>query len=80
MTVEASKNQKFAEQVNNATLVLADGKPIALSSSLLHKIRQERIAGLDFLPQFLSHINQNIIAPRVFFLWLYRESFGGINK
>jgi N-acetylglucosaminyldiphosphoundecaprenol N-acetyl-beta-D-mannosaminyltransferase len=67
MTVEAFKDKKFAQQVNNATMVFADGKPVALSSLILHKIKQERIAGLDFVPQFLSFIDQNIIEPRVFF-------------
>jgi N-acetylglucosaminyldiphosphoundecaprenol N-acetyl-beta-D-mannosaminyltransferase len=67
MTVEAYKDKKFAEQVNAATMVLADGKPVALSCSFLYKKRQERIAGLDFVPQLLSFIDSNMAEPRVFF-------------
>lgn len=58
MLIEAYDNPDFAEVVNSATYALPDGFPIAKSFQILHGIRQERIAGMDFLPHFLHQCNQ----------------------
>jgi N-acetylglucosaminyldiphosphoundecaprenol N-acetyl-beta-D-mannosaminyltransferase len=68
MITEAYKDQAFARQVNNATMVLADGSPLAQACFLLHRKRQERIAGMDFMPSLLSAINEETSRRfRVFF-------------
>jgi N-acetylglucosaminyldiphosphoundecaprenol N-acetyl-beta-D-mannosaminyltransferase len=53
MTIEAYQNKKFAEQVNDAELVLADGMPLVQTMNLLHGCRQERIAGMDAFPDLI---------------------------
>lgn len=57
MTIEAYRDKQFAHKVNSATLVLADGNPIAKSFQFLYNKKQERIAGMDFMPRILEHIN-----------------------
>lgn len=54
MTIEAYNDPKFLEQLNQASLVLPDGKPIALACDLLHGVKQERISGMDFTPRILQ--------------------------
>jgi N-acetylglucosaminyldiphosphoundecaprenol N-acetyl-beta-D-mannosaminyltransferase len=50
MIVEAYKDAAFKKQVNNATMVLADGKPVAVACKWLNGKKQERIAGMNFMP------------------------------
>ncbi|HEY4149909.1 MAG TPA: WecB/TagA/CpsF family glycosyltransferase [Chitinophagaceae bacterium] len=54
MTIEAYRDPQFLQQLNNATLVLADGKPLAVACKWLHHQKQERIAGMDFMPAILE--------------------------
>jgi N-acetylglucosaminyldiphosphoundecaprenol N-acetyl-beta-D-mannosaminyltransferase len=54
MSIEAYKSREFSDYVNQATLVAADGKPIAISSKILYGIHQERIAGMDFMPAIID--------------------------
>ena len=65
MTIEAYRNKIFLDQVQNADLVLADGKPIAVACKILHHKKQERIAGMDFMPRLLELANEKRM--RVFF-------------
>lgn len=58
MTIEAYKDPAFLDKLNQASLVLADGKPIAMACSLLHKKKQERISGMDFTPRILEAANE----------------------
>lgn len=59
MTIEAYKDKSFAEQLQRASLVLADGKPIAIACKLLHNQRQERISGMDFTPAIFKKASEN---------------------
>ena len=54
MTIEAYKDPSFKNDINNALLILPDGKPVALAFTWLYKKKQERIAGMDFLPAILK--------------------------
>ena len=54
MTMEARNNKEFSDIVNKASLVLADGKPIAKSFVWLYNEKQERIAGMDFVPALFA--------------------------
>lgn len=53
MLIEACDDPFFSRVVNQATLALPDGKPVAKSISLLHGLDQERIAGMDVFPSLL---------------------------
>jgi N-acetylglucosaminyldiphosphoundecaprenol N-acetyl-beta-D-mannosaminyltransferase len=50
MTIEAYKSPAFLEQLDNASLVVADGKPLATACYALYRKKQERISGMDFMP------------------------------
>lgn len=61
MLIEAYKDKSFAEIVNNADIVTPDGMPLALGIKWLYGIRQDRVAGMDLLPDLLSECEkQNI--------------------
>lgn len=53
MLVEASKDQDFARAVNGANVITPDGMPLVKSLKLLLGIKQERVAGMDLLPDLL---------------------------
>lgn len=54
MVVEAAHDPAFAQAVNRATWVSADGVPLVWALKGLHNIRQERVTGLDVLPDLLT--------------------------
>jgi N-acetylglucosaminyldiphosphoundecaprenol N-acetyl-beta-D-mannosaminyltransferase len=56
MIVEAHKSSHFRDQISKASLVLPDGKPLAVACKWLHNRRQERISGMDFMPAMLKHL------------------------
>jgi N-acetylglucosaminyldiphosphoundecaprenol N-acetyl-beta-D-mannosaminyltransferase len=59
MLIEAYDNSGFANVVNSATFAFPDGLPIAKSFKYLHNVNQSRIAGMDFLPDFLKVCDEN---------------------
>ncbi|WP_461130503.1 WecB/TagA/CpsF family glycosyltransferase [Spirosoma aerophilum] len=62
MVVEATRNKYFASCVNNATWVVADGVPLVWAIRAIHKRHQERITGLDFLPDLLKRASEENIS------------------
>jgi len=50
MTIEAYKDEAFRAKLKKALFVLPDGKPIALACKWLWGVKQERVAGMDFMP------------------------------
>lgn len=58
MTIEAHKDPGFRKELDSARLVLADGRPIAAACNWLYKKKQERIAGMDFMPAILQKSNE----------------------
>jgi len=54
MVVEAHNDCEFAAIVNGADLVTPDGMPLAKSMWLLHGITQERVAGMDLVPDLIA--------------------------
>ncbi|WBL22039.1 WecB/TagA/CpsF family glycosyltransferase [Zunongwangia sp. HRR-M8] len=54
MLVEAYKNKDFAAVVNNADMVTPDGMPLAKALNYLYHIKQDRVAGMDLLPDLLE--------------------------
>ncbi len=65
MLMEAHKDKAFADQVNNAAFVLADGMPIVNALDSFYNIKQDRIAGMDIFPDVLKHAAENKLS--VFF-------------
>lgn len=53
MTIEAYDSPSFQEMVNRSTFAFADGMPLVFALRLLYGIRQERIAGMDFMKDIL---------------------------
>lgn len=54
MLVEAYQDKTFAQIVNNADLVTPDGMPLTWGLKLVHHIEQDRVAGMDLLPDLLQ--------------------------
>ncbi|MCW3113070.1 MAG: glycosyl transferase, WecB/TagA/CpsF family [Segetibacter sp.] len=54
MLVEAYRNKSFANVISNANIITPDGRPLAWALRLLYGIRQDRVAGMDLLPDLLS--------------------------
>lgn len=54
MCIEAFDNRQFAEIVNEADLVTPDGMPLAKAIKLLYGLEQDRVAGMDLLPDLLA--------------------------
>ena len=65
MLVESYKDKSFATEVNDADLVTPDGMPLSWSIRLLYGNRQDRVAGMDLLPDLLTQCAQRKIS--VFF-------------
>ncbi|HZY78744.1 MAG TPA: WecB/TagA/CpsF family glycosyltransferase [Cyclobacteriaceae bacterium] len=53
MVVEANRDPAFRRVVNQATIVAPDGKPLSVFMKLFHKISQDRVCGMDILPDLL---------------------------
>lgn len=53
MTIEAWQSKEFANQVNRATFTFADGVPLVVALRWLYGIRQQRVAGMDFMGDLL---------------------------
>ncbi|MFT4031268.1 MAG: WecB/TagA/CpsF family glycosyltransferase [Siphonobacter sp.] len=54
MLVEAHNDPEFAATVNSADIVTPDGMPLTWGLRLVHNIKQERVAGMDLLPDLLK--------------------------
>ena len=65
-TIEAYNNNLFLQQVNNADLVLTDGKPLAVACKILHRVNQERISGMDFTPAILKKANDKKLSVFIY--------------
>lgn len=71
MLVEASQDVSFSNIVNKADLVTPDGIPLAKSMEIFYGISQDRVAGMDLLPDLLFSSEKKGI--KVFF-------FGGSDS
>jgi len=61
MLVEAHKDASFSAVVNNADIVTPDGIPLTWGLKLLHGIKQDRVAGMDILPDLLKAAEEKAI-------------------
>lgn len=71
MLIEAYEDPNFASIVNNADFVTPDGMPLVKGLEWLYGLKQDRIAGMDLLPDLLSESQERGI--KVFF-------YGGTQK
>lgn len=62
MVIEAYNDKNILNQVDNANLVLPDGKPLAIACKMLYGKKQERISGMDFTPLLLEKANENKVS------------------
>lgn len=58
MVVEAYRDPAFQSVVNGADIATADGKPVSVFLRLFHGIRQDRVCGMDVLPDILARAEQ----------------------
>lgn len=65
MVIEAYRQPDFADQVNRASLVVADGVPLLGWLHSIAGVRQERIAGMDVFPDLLRMASERHL--RVYF-------------
>ena len=54
MLIETYKNSSFAPVVNGAMFITPDGKPITWALRAMYGIKQERVAGMELLPDLLT--------------------------
>ena len=51
---ESYKSPAYAAIINNADIVTPDGEPVTWAFRWLYRIKQERVAGMDLLPDLLQ--------------------------
>lgn len=56
MFIEAYKDENFKNIINDATVVTPDGKPLTWVLNYVYGIRQDRVAGMDLLPDLLQQM------------------------
>ncbi|HSQ44044.1 MAG TPA: WecB/TagA/CpsF family glycosyltransferase [Ginsengibacter sp.] len=62
MFIEAYKDPKFLQIINQADLVTPDGIPLIWGLRILNSVKQSRVAGMDLLPDLLSRMEAQKIA------------------
>ena len=53
MLIEAHQNENFKKIVNNADIAVSDGMPIVKAIKLFYGIDQDRVAGMDLMPDLM---------------------------
>ncbi len=61
MLVEAHGDDQFAKIVRDANYITPDGKPLTWAMHLLHGVKQDRVAGMDLLPDVLAEAQKSNI-------------------
>lgn len=61
MLVEAYKDKSFAEIVNKAYIATPDGLPLSWGLKWIYSIQQDRVAGMDLLPDLLQQASDKQI-------------------
>jgi N-acetylglucosaminyldiphosphoundecaprenol N-acetyl-beta-D-mannosaminyltransferase len=62
MLIEAHHSGQYTNIVNGADLVTPDGKPLTWALKFLYGIKQDRVAGMDLLPDLLKESEMNNIS------------------
>src|SRR5438105_626791 len=53
MVVEAHRDPGFQRVLNGANIVTPDGKPVAIAMKMINKQDQDRVCGMDMMPDLL---------------------------
>ena len=53
MLIEAYNDSSFANVVNNANIITPDGVPLTWALKMFYNVKQDRVAGMDLLPELL---------------------------
>jgi N-acetylglucosaminyldiphosphoundecaprenol N-acetyl-beta-D-mannosaminyltransferase len=61
MLVETYRNKEFAKAVNGSIITTPDGVPLIWGLKWLYGIRQERVAGMDLMPDLLRVASEHAI-------------------
>jgi len=59
MCIETYRDLRIRKAINNADYILTDGIPLVFTLRLLYGIKQERIAGMDFMPAMMAVAEKN---------------------
>lgn len=54
MSIEAYQSAAFCDVVNNADMATPDGMPLAKAMKLLYGVEQNRVAGMDLMPDIMK--------------------------
>ncbi len=54
MLIEAYKDKSFSKIMTEASVITPDGKPLSWALHILYGIKQDRVAGMDLLPDLLQ--------------------------
>src|ERR1700688_1939201 len=63
---ESYKATSYASIINNANIVTPDGVPITWALRWLYGIRQDRVAGMDLLPDLLASAEKHQVSVAFF--------------
>jgi N-acetylglucosaminyldiphosphoundecaprenol N-acetyl-beta-D-mannosaminyltransferase len=66
MVIEAFRNRSFLEKAHNASIITPDGKPITIALRMLYGIKQDRVAGMDILPELFSESEKKQIPVYIY--------------
>lgn len=78
MTIEAYDNNEFAGKVNRASIVTPDGMPLVKMFRYLYGERQERVAGMDLMPDLIKSAAEENVS--VYFYGSTEEIVGSVRK
>lgn len=78
MVVEAKLDSDTAHKINSADFVLADGMPLVNAISFLFKEKQNRIAGMDVMPDLMRMAEKE--NQSVFFFGSTQEQLNRIRE
>tara|TARA_B110000444_G_scaffold34223_1_gene29614 strand:- start:623 stop:1369 length:747 start_codon:yes stop_codon:yes gene_type:complete len=78
MIVEAQNNNDFNKLLNNSDIVLPDGMPVGKFMSWKHSIQQERVSGMDMMPELIEECAKR--KKSIFFYGTTNEVLGNIRK
>lgn len=62
MFIEAQRDTGFLKLVQGADMVTPDGKPLCWALKLLYGTRQQRVAGMDLLPDLLERMGNDAMS------------------
>ena len=75
MLIEAYKDENFNEIVNTGALVTPDGMPLVKAMKTLHGIDQDRVAGMDLMPDLMRLSEKEKLS-----VFLYGSTDDVLNK